>query len=133
MVNRTDFNNQVKNASSNKNELNELSRKVKAISKKGLIKDLIDKFSIINGAKHFSLGIFKHYLVFIPAIKYIKYFHATTRIYLWKSNGMSEESLENIIKSDSNFAPTFFDHHFLPDISFNGNCLIKNNISISKK
>ena len=133
MVNRTDFNNQVKNASSNKNELNELSRKVKAISKKGLIKDLIDKFSIINGAKHFSLGIFKHYLVFIPAIKYIKYFHATTRIYLWKSNGMSEESLENIIKSDSNFAPTFFDHHVLPDISFNGNCLIKNNISISKK
>ena len=35
---------------SNKNELNELSKKLKAISKKGLTKDLIDQFSIINGA-----------------------------------------------------------------------------------
>ena len=32
-------------------------------------------------------------------------------------------------KADSNFAPTFFDHPLLPDINFNGHCLI-NNISI---
>ena len=50
----------------------------------------------------------------------------------WKSNGMSEENIENITKSDSNFAPTFVDHHLLPDINFNGHCLI-NNISIPKK
>ena len=49
------------------NELNELSGKVKAISTKGLTKDLINKFSILNGAKYFSSGIFKCYLVFIPA------------------------------------------------------------------
>ena len=47
------------------------------------------------------------------------------------SNGMSEENIENITKSDSNFAPTFADH-LLPDINFNGHCLI-NNISIPKK
>ena len=41
----------------------------------------------------------------------------------WKSDGMSEESIENIIKSDSNFAPT--DHHLLPDMNPNGGCLIK--------
>ena len=29
------------------------------MSTKELIKDLIDKFSIINGAKYFSLGIFQ--------------------------------------------------------------------------
>ena len=81
-------------------------------------KKLIDKFSILNGAKYFSLGIFQNYLVFIPAIKYIKYFHATTRIYLWKSNGMSKESIENITKSDSNFAPTFVNHHLFPDPNF---------------
>ena len=46
---------------------------------------------------------------------------------------MPNESIENITKSDSNFAPTFVDHHLLPDINFNGNCLIKNNIFISKK
>ena len=46
---------------------------------------------------------------------------------------MSEENTENITKSDSNFAPTFVDHHLLPDITFNGHCLIKNSIPIIKK
>ena len=58
-------------------KMNELSKKVKTISTKGLTKDLIDKFSILNEAKKFSLGIFFSYLLFIPAIKYIKYFHST--------------------------------------------------------
>ena len=117
-VNKADFDNKLKDVTSNKNELNELSKKVKAISTKGLTKDLIDKFSILNGAKYFSLGIFPNYLVLIPAIKHIKYFHGTTQIYSWKSNGMSEESIENITKSDSNFAPTFVNHHLFPDPNF---------------
>ena len=90
---------------------------------------MIDKFSILNGAKSFCSGIFQNYLVFTPAKKYIKYFSDTTWIELWKSNGITEENIE----SDSNFAPTFVDHHVLPDLNFNGNCLIKNNISISKE
>ena len=44
---------------------------------------------------------------------------------------MSKENIENITKSDSNFAPTFVDHHRLPDIYFSRNSLI--NISIPKK
>ena len=68
----------------------------------------------------------------MPAETCIKYFSGTTRIDSWKSNGMSEENIENITKSDSNFAPTFVDHHVLPDINFNGHCLI-NNVSIPKK
>ena len=47
-------------------------------------------------------------------------------------NGMSEENIENTTKSDKNFAPSFVDHHLLPDINFNGHSLI-NNISIPKK
>ena len=39
--------------------------KVKAISAKGLTKDLINKFSILNGVKYFSSGLFQNYLVFI--------------------------------------------------------------------
>ena len=31
---------------------------------------------------------------------------------------MSEESIENITKSDSNFAPTFVNHHLFPDPNF---------------
>ena len=38
----------------NKNELNELSKKFKAISTKGLTKDLIKQFSILNNSKIFS-------------------------------------------------------------------------------
>ena len=65
--------------------------------------------------------------------KYIKYFCGTTQIDLWKCNGMSEENIENIDKSDSNFVPPSVDHHVLSDINFNGYCLINNNIYISKK
>ena len=47
---------------------------------------------------------------------------------------MSGENIENIIKSDNNFATSFVDDHVLPDINFNGHCLINNNnISILKK
>ena len=45
---------------------------------------------------------------------------------------MSEENIQNIIKSGSNFAPTIVDHHLLPEINFNGHCSI-NNTNISKK
>ena len=83
------------------NELNELSKNIKAISTKGV--------------KYFSLGIFQNYLVFIPAKKYIKYFSDTTWIDSWKANGISEKDIENITKSDINFAPTFVDQHLLPD------------------
>ena len=112
---------------SNKNELNELSEKVKVISTKGLTKYLINKFSILNGAKYFSSGIFPNCLVFISAKKYIIYFNSTTQIDSQKSNGMSEETIENITKSDSNFAPTFVDHHVVRDINLNGRCKVNNN------
>ena len=45
---------------------------------------------------------------------------------------MSEENIENITKSDSNFSPTFVDYHVLPDINSNGHCLINNTISLKK-
>ena len=70
-VKETDFDNKLKGVTSNKNELNELSKKFKAISTKELTsdKDLMNKSSILNGAKYFSLGIFQNDLVFIPAKK----------------------------------------------------------------
>ena len=92
---------------------------------------MINKLSIFNGAKYFSLGILQNYLVFIPAKKCIKYFSGTSWIQSWKSSGI--ESIENITKSDSNFSLTFVDHHLLPDTNFNGHCLTKNDISIPKK
>ena len=63
-VNQTDFDNKLKDVTSNKNELNKLSKQDKSISAKGLKKDMINKFSIINGGNYFSLGILQNYLVF---------------------------------------------------------------------
>ena len=51
-------------------------KEVKAISTKGSTRDLINKFSILNGTKYFSSGTFENYLVFTPAKKYIIYFSA---------------------------------------------------------
>ena len=86
-----------KNATLNKtkhvlveNELDELSKKVEAIITKGLTKDSINKFGILISSKYFYSGILQNYFAFISTKKYFKYFHATTRIYLWKSNRMSE-------------------------------------------
>ena len=110
---KSDIANFVKMTDLNKNELNELSKKVKAISTKRLTRDLTNKFSILNVEKYFASGIFQNYLLFIPTKKYIKYFSGTARIDSWKSNEMSEENIENITESDSNFAQTFVNHHFL--------------------
>ena len=64
-VKKTDFDNKLKklnkNITSNKNELNELSEKVKAISTEGSTKALINEFTILNREKYFSLGIFQIY------------------------------------------------------------------------
>ena len=46
---------------------------------------------------------------------------------------MSEESIENITKSDSNFVPTFVDHHSLPATNFNEHFLMKKIFLFLKK
>ena len=46
---------------------------------------------------------------------------------------MSQESIENMPKSDINLAPTSVDEHLLPSMNFNGQCLIKNDIFVHKK
>ena len=46
---------------------------------------------------------------------------------------MSGGSIENITKSDSKFEPIFVDHHLLPDMNFNGRCLVKKKSSTPNK
>ena len=102
------------------------------MSSKGLTKYFINEYYILNGAKYFSSGIFQNYLVFIQDKKHIEYFTGTNHIYSSKSNGMSEESIENITKSNNLLILTFVNHYILPYLNFNGHCLINNNISIPK-
>ena len=72
---------------------------------KGLTKDLINEYSILNCAKHFSSGILQNCLIFISANKYIKTFSGNPQIYSWKSKGISEESIKNYPVSVSTFPP----------------------------
>ena len=64
------------------------------MSTKGLTKDLINGYKILNGTKYLFSVIFQNYLIFIPAKKYLKHFNGTNRINSSKSNGMSEENAE---------------------------------------
>ena len=50
----------------------------------------MNQYKILNGTIYFSSVVFQNDLVFIPAKKHIKYFHATALIHSWKSNGISE-------------------------------------------
>ena len=87
-INKIDLYNKLKNVTSNKNELNELSKKVKATSTKALTRDVIEKLVFLMEQIIFFLEIFQNFLVFIPAKKCIKYFSGNTRVHSRKSNGM---------------------------------------------
>ena len=104
------------------NELNELLEKVKPISTKGLINIVFLMEQSISTQEYYKI---------ILNLYQLKTLSGTTRIYSWKSNGMLEENIENITKSDINFVPTFV--NVLSDINLNGHCLINNKISIPKK
>ena len=55
-------------------KLDDLFYEVKLISTKGLKKDLIYNYRILNRGKYFSLNRLENYFVFQPAIKYFKPF-----------------------------------------------------------
>ena len=99
-------------------KLNKLSEKVEVISTKGLTKDLINKYSILNGTKYFSSDGLKNDLVFIPASRRISTFSRTNKIYSGKSKGMSEESIKNPSTSDNSFAPKWIFGFTLSEVKF---------------
>ena len=52
------------------NELNELSKELETKTTKGLTKDLLNVYNILNGAKYFSSGMLQNYLIFLSTKKY---------------------------------------------------------------
>ena len=59
--------------------------------------------------------------------KIFRFFTNTSKVLSRKSIGLSEESIENITASDSNFAPTLINYCPLPNIKLDRHCLINNN------
>ena len=74
-------------------------RNFKAISTKGLTKDLTNGYKILKGARYFSSWTLPNHLIYFLDF-------LLTQVLSWKSIGISEESIENITTSGSNFAPS---------------------------
>ena len=81
-------------------------------------------YKILNRVKYFYSGILQNYLIFLSTKKYFRFFTNISQALSWKSKGFLEESIENIITSDSNFAATLINHYALSVVKFNGHCLI---------
>ena len=109
------------------NELNELSKKGEAILTKGSTKDLINGYKILNGAKYFSSGILQNYLIFLSTKKYFRFLTNTSQVSSWKSQELSEESIENTTTSNINFTLPLIYYYPLPDAKFNGQCFLHKN------
>ena len=112
--------------------MNEISKKIQAISTKVLKKDLINEYKILDGARYFFPGILQNYLMFLSNKKYFRFFTNISQVLLWKSKEFLKESIENIATSDNSFGPTLINYYPLPDIKIDGHCLInKNNTPLS--
>ena len=112
--------------------MNEISKKIQAISTKVLKKDLINEYKILDGARYFFPGILQNYLMFLSNKKYFRFFTNISQVLLWKSKEFLKESIENITTSDNSFGPTLINYYPLLDIKIDGHCLInKNNTPLS--
>ena len=101
------------------------------VSTKGLTKDFINGYKILNGARYIISGIFQNYLILVHLKNKLNIFMALLKFI----HGNLMECLKRVLKIQLN--QTAFLHQLLliiilPDIYFNGHCLI-NNISIPKK
>ena len=78
-----------------------------SMSIKGLTKDLINECKTFNRKGYFSSGTLQNHLTYFFVKKYFWFFSNTFQVLSWKSIALSEESIENITISCSNFAPTY--------------------------
>ena len=83
-------------------KLDDIEKKVKIISTKGLTVDLINKYSIPNGSKYFSSNGLPNYLVFTSNDLLVEYIgnNNFSEIESMKSIGLSQERIENLYTSD---------------------------------
>ena len=50
------------------------------MSTKGLTKDLINGYGILNGAKYFPSGILQNYLIFLLTKMNLRFFNNTSKV-----------------------------------------------------
>ena len=82
---------------------------------------MINKFSILRGAKYFSSEIFQNYLVFIPP-KIMLNILLTLLGLICGNLVECQKKILRIWLNDTEILHfrTLVDHHVLPDVNFNG-------------
>ena len=91
----------------------------------GLAADLINKYSILIGAKYLSSNRLHNYLVFVSTrlVNFISKASSDRKIELWGSTGILQESIKNLDTSDITFAPNLIDDHQFSKVEYKGVCL----------
>ena len=86
---------------------------------------MINKYSILNCVKYFSLDGLQNYLVYIKSrlIYCIGKDSSNSKIESWGFAGMSQESIKNTHTSDINFAPELTANDQFKKVRFKGICL----------
>ena len=69
---------------------------------------MINKYSILTGAKYFSSGGLQNYLVAV-SIRHVEFLTNDCKVRSWQVKGMPEESIKNSHTSDISFAPDLID------------------------
>ena len=65
------------------------------------------------------------YLIFLSTQKYLRFFANTSKLCSCKSKEVLEEIIENINSSGNSFSLTLISH-YLPEVQYNGRCLVNN-------
>ena len=85
--------------------------KVEAISTKGLTKDLINAYKILNRATYFYSGTLQNHLIYFSYKDNFTFFTNIRKFLSWESIGLSQERVENITKPASNFASYLINYY----------------------
>ena len=84
---------------------------------------MIDKYSILNGAKYFFIDRLQNYLIFITFSKCASVFETgkNGNISSWKYIGLPEEKFINPYELDTNFSPELNGYVYFKEICFKQN------------
>ena len=70
------------------------TKKIEAISRKGVTINLTNGYKILNRANYFSSGALHYHLIYFSYKKYLEFFINPSNVLSWKSIILSEESIE---------------------------------------
>ena len=80
-----------------------------------------------------SEGGYQAYLIFQPAYRYFKNVTNTNYISLWKSKGLSDESIKPSTTSDNSLTPELSYYDYNIRAKFTGSCLKQSKITYTHK